>query len=205
MRRRSERSGSSICNLPVAPPQPGGQLLVPIHQSQRRRIDPVNVVFNPFMEDRLRAGPCIFRQHALAVRHLPFTQQSFAQSRNRTKCLGKASPFPGSAVASPEQCNSSKHVASMFLGCSLLVPSFPLLSFPRPAPNAPPPPLDYRLQTPAALPRLQPPPIRFWHQKMPAADSSRFGLPPRRAPASTQPAAGRLDHRHLDARNGPKP
>jgi hypothetical protein len=70
-----------------------------------------------------------------------------------------------STVASPEQCNSSKHVPSMFLGCSLLVPSFPLLSFPRPTPNAPPPPLDYSLKTPEALPRLQQPSIRFWHQK----------------------------------------
>jgi len=99
---------------------------------------------------------------------------------------------PGSALAPPKQCNSSKHVASMFLGCSLLVLSFPLLSFPRPTPNAPPPPPDYSLQTPEAWPRLQQPSIRFWHQKMPAANSSRFGLHPRTAPASTQPAATRL-------------
>jgi hypothetical protein len=99
---------------------------------------------------------------------------------------------PRSAVASPEQCNRSKHVHSMFLGCSLLVLSFLLLSYPRPTPNAPPPPPDYSLQTPAAWPRLQQPSIRFWHQKMPAANSSRFGLHPRRAPASTQPVATRL-------------
>jgi hypothetical protein len=95
-------------------------------------------------------------------------------------------------LAPPNQCNSSKHVASMFLGCSLLAPGLPLLSFPRPTPNAPPPPPDYSLQTPEALPRLQHPSIRIWHQKMPAADSSRFGLHPRMAPASTQPAATRL-------------
>jgi len=95
-------------------------------------------------------------------------------------------------LAPPKQCNSSKHVASMFLGCSLLAPGLPLLSFPRPTPNAPPPPPDYSLQTPEALPRLQHPSIRIWHQKMPAADSSRFGLHPRMAPASTQPAATRL-------------
>jgi hypothetical protein len=99
-----------------------------------------------------------------------------------------------STVAPPKQCNSTKHVASMFLGCSLLVLSFPLLSFPRPTPNAPPPPQDYSLQTPEALPRLQQPSIRFWHQKMPAADSNRFGLHSRRVPASTQPAAERLSH-----------
>jgi len=98
------------------------------------------------------------------------------------------------ALAPPKQCNSTKHVASMFLGCSLLVLSFPLLSFPRPTPDAPPPPLDYSLQTPAAWPRLQQPPILFWHQKMPAADSNRFGLHSRRVPASTQPAAERLSH-----------
>ena len=96
---------------------------------------------------------------------------------------------PSSALAPPKQCLSCKHVSSMFLGCSLLVPGFPLLSFPRPIHNAPPPPLGHNLQTPEALPRLHRASNRFRHQQMPTADSSRFGLHPRRAPLKpTTPA-----------------
>jgi len=46
----------------------------------------------------------------------------------------------GSAGASPWQPRSSKHVASMFLGCSWLVPSFPLLLFSQPSFGARPNP-----------------------------------------------------------------
>jgi hypothetical protein len=61
-----------------------------------------------------------------------------------------------SAIVPPEQRNSSKHVASMFLGCSLLVPGIPVLLIPPPTPAFLYPRPGYTLQTPEALSRLQP-------------------------------------------------
>ena len=61
-----------------------------------------------------------------------------------------------STEAPLEQCNSSKHVASMFLGCSLLVLRIPALLTLRPTPTPLSPQRGHNLQTPEPLSRLQP-------------------------------------------------
>jgi hypothetical protein len=124
--------GVRWCSRGMSVPRSNGVLLGRLPQAVRGSSEITDLYVNKYGQPRPGSRVFVWTRQVINGR-----KDALKSTHADVPPPEKKSQVPGRAVASPNQYLSSKHVVSMFLGCSWLVLSFQLPPFPPLTPNPP--------------------------------------------------------------------